>query len=218
MKIKINDAEIILDVEYGKRKKISVHLDDLARIKVKAPKGTSEEVIANLIRHNFELISDKRQQILEALKAREARKHSGEKKFLLLGREQHIGELIQIEGLSEEEQMTSLKKFYIKECKSVIDKRVKLYKKQLRVNPKSVEIVESRSKWGSCDSNRCLKFNYALAMVPLELIDYVVVHELCHIEHMNHDRSFWRLVGSIVPDYKRKIEQLARYTQYTMDE
>jgi len=218
MKIKINDAEIILDVEYGKRKKISVHLDDLARIKVKAPKGTSEEVIANLIRHNFELISDKRQQILEALKAREARKYSGEKKFLLLGREQHIGELIQSEGLSEEEQMASLKKFYIKECKSVIDKRVKLYKKQLRVNPKSVEIMDSRTKWGSCDSNRCLKFNYALAMVPLELIDYVVVHELCHIEHMNHDRSFWRLVGSIVPDYKRKIEQLARYTQYTMDE
>lgn len=218
MKIKINDTEIILDVEYGKRKKISVHLDDLARIKVKAPKGTSEEVIANLIRHNFKLISDKRDQMLEALKPRESRKCSGQGSFLLLGKEQPIGELIQTEGLSEEEQRASLKKFYIKECKRIIDKRVKHYKGQLRVNPKSVEIMESRTKWGSCDSNRCLKFNYALAMVPLELIDYVVVHELCHIEHMNHDRSFWRLVGSIVPDYKRKIEQLARYTQHAMKE
>ncbi|AHM57519.1 hypothetical protein EAL2_808p00120 (plasmid) [Peptoclostridium acidaminophilum DSM 3953] len=218
MKIKIDDAEIMLDVEYGKRKKISVHLDDLARIKVKAPKGTSEEVIANLIRHNFKLISDKREQLLEALKPREARKHSGEGSFLLLGKEDHIGAIIQTEGLGEEEQKASLKKFYIKESKRIIDERVKLYKKQLSVNPKSVEIMDSRTKWGSCDSTRKLKFNYALAMVPLELIDYVVVHELCHIIHMNHDRSFWRLVGSIVPDYKRKIEQLNRYTQHTMEE
>ena len=139
-------------------------------------------------------------------------------RVLLLGKVHPIGGLIEIQGLNEAQIMNGLKRFYMRKCKSVIEERVKLYKKQLRVNPKSVEIVESRSKWGSCDSNRCLKFNYALAMVPLELIDYVVVHELCHIEHMNHDRSFWRLVGSIVPDYKRKIEQLARYTQYTMDE
>lgn len=218
MKLKIDGAEIILDVEYGKRKKISVHLDDLARIKVKAPKGTSEEVIANLIRHNFKLISGKREQMLEALKPRESRKYQCEGSFLLLGKEKHIGELIQTEGLGEEEQRASLKKFYIKECKRIVDERVKLYKKQLSVNPKSVEIMDSRTKWGSCDSNRHLKFNYALAMVPLELIDYVVVHELCHIVHMNHDRSFWRLVGRIVPDYKKKIELLNRYTQHAMDE
>jgi len=139
-------------------------------------------------------------------------------KVLLLGKVCPLGTLIETDGLGVEDMKLNLKKFYIKQCKKVIDERVKYYKKQLRVNPKSIEIMDSRTKWGSCDSNRHLKFNYALAMVPLELIDYVVVHELCHIVHMNHDRSFWRLVGSIVPDYKKNIELLNRYTQHTMDE
>jgi predicted metal-dependent hydrolase len=51
-------------------------------------------------------------------------------------------------------------------------------------------------------------------MAPLEAIDYVVVHELCHLQHMNHDRSFWRLVGSILPDYKKREEYLSKYGQF----
>jgi hypothetical protein len=48
-------------------------------------------------------------------------------------------------------------------------------------------------------------------MAPVEVIDYVIIHELCHLLHMNHDRSFWRKVGSLMPDYKEKEEYLARY-------
>ena len=48
-------------------------------------------------------------------------------------------------------------------------------------------------------------------MAPIEVIDYVIIHELCHLLHMNHDRSFWRRVGSIMPDYKEKEEYLERY-------
>ena len=47
-----------------------------------------------------------------------------------------------------------------------------------------------------------------ISTLPMELIDYIVVHELCHMHHMNHDRSFWRKVGSILPDYKKRAEQL----------
>jgi hypothetical protein len=50
-------------------------------------------------------------------------------------------------------------------------------------------------------------------MAPIEVIDYVIIHELCHLTHMNHDRSFWRRVGSVMPDYKAKEEFLARYGQ-----
>ncbi|MDF2859192.1 MAG: hypothetical protein K0Q87_5043 [Neobacillus sp.] len=51
-------------------------------------------------------------------------------------------------------------------------------------------------------------------MAPIEIIDYVVIHELCHLIHMNHDRSFWRRVGSIIADYKEKQEFLARFGNY----
>jgi predicted metal-dependent hydrolase len=50
-------------------------------------------------------------------------------------------------------------------------------------------------------------------MAPIEIIDYVVVHELCHLIHMNHDRSFWRLVGSVLPDYKKRQGILAEMGQ-----
>jgi predicted metal-dependent hydrolase len=74
----------------------------------------------------------------------------------------------------------------------------------------TIEVVESKTKWGSCSSDKNLTFNYRLAMAPIEVIDYVIIHELCHLLHMNHDRSFWRRVGSIMPDYKEKQDFLAR--------
>lgn len=50
-------------------------------------------------------------------------------------------------------------------------------------------------------------------MAPIEVIDYIIILELCHLTHMNHDRSFWRRVGSIIPDYKENEEFLARHGQ-----
>lgn len=85
---------------------------------------------------------------------------------------------------------------------------------ELKVKPKTIEVVESITKWGSCSSSKKLTFNYRLAMAPIEVIDYVIIHELCHLIHMNHDRSFWRRVGSIMPDYKKKEEFLARYGHF----
>jgi len=74
--------------------------------------------------------------------------------------------------------------------------------------PKSIEIVKIGGRWGSCSSERKITYHYLISTLPLELIDYIVVHELCHLFHMNHDRSFWRKVGSIMPDYKKRQEAL----------
>ena len=134
-----------------------------------------------------------------------------ERKYLYLGKAFSLDKLIDTNGLTEEEIKKSLKKFYILSCKKTINQRVKIYQAQLRVKPKSVEINESKTNWGMCTSSKKLTFNYRLAMVPIELIDYVVIHELCHILHMNHERSFWRKVGSIISDYKKREEELKIY-------
>ncbi len=132
-------------------------------------------------------------------------------KVLYLGKFHNIHDLIETRELNEEELKRNLKKFYISSCKKIVGERIKKYQMQLRVKPKTVEVVESIAKWGSCSSSKNLTFNYRLAMAPIEVIDYVIIHELCHLIHMNHDRSFWRRVGSIMPDYKEKEEFLARY-------
>lgn len=130
---------------------------------------------------------------------------------LYLGKFFLLDQLIETEGLSEEQIREKLKRFYFTKLKKVIAERVDLYKVQLKVKPKSFDIIESRTKWGSCDSDRRLTFNYRLAMAPIEVIDYVVIHELCHLTHMNHDRSFWRKVGSVMRDYKEKEQFLHQY-------
>lgn len=102
----------------------------------------------------------------------------------------------------------ALKSFYIKESRKLITQRLKHYQSDLRVKYKSITIENVNSRWGSCSSNKNLTFNWRLMLLPLKVIDYVVVHELCHLKHMNHDRSFWRLVGKIYPDYKEAMEFL----------
>ncbi|WP_445683685.1 M48 family metallopeptidase [Sporosarcina sp. FSL K6-3457] len=211
MKVIIENEMITCNVQYGKRKKLSIHIDQFGFITVKAPKGTSEEVIVSVIESKGKWILEKIHAIGVAKETPKAREYHADGKFLYLGTERFLHELIEINELDEETLKRNLKRFYINSCKSVIEERVKIYQKQLKVNPKMIEIIESKAKWGSCSSDRNLAFNYRLAMAPIDVIDYVVIHELCHIHHMNHDRSFWRRVGSIMPDYKEKEAYLARY-------
>lgn len=212
MKIDYDNQVIEFNVQYGNGKKISIHIDSSGRITLKVPKKTSEETIKSVVERNGKMIVEKLQS-LEA--ARETpkmiRAYEDEGKFLYLGKYYSLHELIETAELSEEQLQLKLKKFYFSSCKKLIGERITRYQTQLRVKPKSIEIVESRTKWGSCSSDKKLTFNYRLTMAPVEVIDYVIIHELCHLLHMNHDRSFWRRVGSLMPDYKEKEEYLARY-------
>jgi hypothetical protein len=65
----------------------------------------------------------------------------------------------------------------------------------------SVQVRRFRSCWGSCSQYGELKFNWFLAMAPEYVFDYVVVHEMCHLQHMHHGREFWRMLSSYCPDY-----------------
>ncbi|CAM3560242.1 SprT family zinc-dependent metalloprotease [Paenibacillus lupini] len=214
MKLQLDNRSIELNVLYGVRKKLSLQMDAMGHITVKAPNGTSDELIVQAVKqHEKEIL--RRLQALDAAAeaAPKVRDYEEEGKFLHLGKFYSLHDLIDTDGLSEEELKLNLRKFYFSSLKKLVNERIKPYQDMLKVKPKTIDIVESATKWGSCSSSKKLTFNYRLAMAPLEVIDYVIIHELCHLTHMNHDRSFWRLLGSIMPDYKEKEEYLARYGQ-----
>lgn len=214
MQIQLQDEMIQIHVQYAKRKKISLHIDAIGLITVKAPKGTSDEMILGAVERHGEWILDKLRKGREARQAPKAKEYQEEGKFLFLGKEYPLHELITVGEWDAEKLKLELKKFYFARLKKIVAERITVYQNQLRVKPKTIEIVESRTKWGSCSADKKLTFNYRLAMAPVEVIDYVIIHELCHLLHMNHDRSFWRRLGSVMPDYKEKEEFLARFGQF----
>jgi predicted metal-dependent hydrolase len=79
-----------------------------------------------------------------------------------------------------------------------------------------ISVKEQKSRWASCSTKRNLNFNLFLAALPVEIIDYVIIHELVHLVELNHSKKFWDVVGLADPEYKKHREWLHRYGSLVM--
>ncbi len=93
-------------------------------------------------------------------------------------------------------------------AKEIFPKKVKHYAELIGVTYGRITIRKQKTVWGSCAANGNLNFNCLLVMLPDEVIDYVVVHELCHRLEMNHSKAFWAEVEKVLPDYKERRKVL----------
>jgi len=93
--------------------------------------------------------------------------------------------------------------WYKKQARKVLTERVEFFAQKFGFKPGKVRISSARTRWGSCSSKETLSFTWRLVMAPPDVIDYVVVHELCHLKEMNHSNVFWAQVEMILPDYKQ---------------
>jgi predicted metal-dependent hydrolase len=100
--------------------------------------------------------------------------------------------------------------WYRQQARKVLTERVSHFARNHNLKPKKLRISSARTRWGSCSTKGTLSFTWRLVMAPPEVIDYVVVHELCHLREMNHSKSFWAQVEAILPDYKRRRSWLKK--------
>ncbi|OBT08062.1 hypothetical protein A9267_10065 [Shewanella sp. UCD-FRSSP16_17] len=89
-----------------------------------------------------------------------------------------------------------------------IKEKVRRYSKIMGLEPKSVGIKTFKSRWGSCSPKGELDFNWIIVMAPNRVVDYVVIHELCHLKQLDHSPKFWKEVERIMPDYAEHKEWL----------
>ena len=102
-------------------------------------------------------------------------------------------------------------KSYYQLAKKVIPERVKYYSDLTGLKPKAVKISRARKRWGSCGAKGTINVSWRLALVPQEVMDYVVVHELAHLVERNHGKRFWQRVAEISPNYRACRKWLRRH-------
>lgn len=114
---------------------------------------------------------------------------------------------------AETKRLETLEKRYRSAARTQFEQRCAYYCRFTGGSYTSVTIRDQKTRWGSCSSRGTLSFNYRLIFAPPAVLDYVVVHELCHLTHMNHSKEFWNMVGSVMPDYQKHKKWLREHGQ-----
>jgi len=99
-------------------------------------------------------------------------------------------------------------RWYQTQARQIFTKRVNFFARKFGFSHGRIRLSSARTRWGSCSSKGTLSFTWRLVMAPADVIDYVIIHELVHLEIQNHSRAFWQRVGEILPEYKEKRKWL----------
>jgi predicted metal-dependent hydrolase len=90
-----------------------------------------------------------------------------------------------------------------KEAFDIVENKVDYFRSIYNLCPARISIRNQKSRWGSCSRKGNLNFNYRIVHLPEKYLNYIVVHELCHLKEFNHSKRFWNLVAQQIPDYKK---------------
>jgi predicted metal-dependent hydrolase len=105
---------------------------------------------------------------------------------------------------------SGLRRWYRERAIQHFPGRAQMIAETLGIRAPTVEVVDHSKRWGSCDSRGRVRLNWRLVMAPMQLVDYVIAHEFCHVLEHNHSRKFWRLLETIMPDYQIRLRRLDR--------
>jgi len=109
-----------------------------------------------------------------------------------------------------------LQLFYRSSSERILKEKTLTESKKMNLKVKEIKVRSYKNRWGSCSSNGNISYNWKLIMAPEKIIDYVIIHELCHLIHFNHSRDYWGEVSKKLPNYRESKEWL-KSNQYLFD-
>jgi hypothetical protein len=204
-----------------KRKTLTIKIDKTGKITVLAPLRYPKKQADAFVVKNSAWIEKKRAEaanrpVHEKITGRQGEKVPlfGAKREICLSR----GKSVRVEGnilyLPEKSPIVALKKFYVEQLENTLMGYIKKYGLRMGVKPTKLTITSARTRWGSCSGKNALSFSFRLALCRPSAVEYVVVHELCHILHKNHSKAFWAEVEKNFPDFRLEKAYLKKNAYY----
>ncbi|MCT7567648.1 M48 family metallopeptidase [Aliarcobacter butzleri] len=184
--IELNEKQVTVKLVNKKNVKhcyIRVLKDDLIEIK--------SNIYFSL--YDAKILVEKRKNWLENAIKKVSKNALLEDEFLYLGEVKKL----------QDYNIKNLDKFYKNEIEKILPNIIETFSKKMDLYPTSISYRKNKRTWGSCNFKNGLNFNILLMKFPLEIMQYVVIHELSHIKHKNHSKNFWNLVEKYCPNYKQ---------------
>lgn len=197
----------------AKRRTIALIVERDGSLTVRAPRRATLNDIYGFIQEKTDWILRSREK-LKAIKPIPKKAYVDGERFLFLGQEYELRLVppqrpaLKFDGRftlstsAQERGELAFTKWYKTQALTLFTERVNHYANLHGLIPKEVKVNSAKTRWGSCTSAGTLNFTWRLVMAPLEVIDYVVLHELAHLKVKNHSPRFWKLVESLCPDFK----------------
>ena len=205
-------------IRTDRKKSVSIYFEKDS-VKVRVPKSLSERRIRELITRRAPWIKKKIKEVLDRPSVKQKEYVSGET-FLYLGRNYRLkvsrgeensiklkgGYLVAttlINDRSPEETIRSmLVSWYRQHAENRLGEKTDRLAKIVGVLPNSIKVRDYKSRWGSCSSSGDISYNWKIILTPHRIVDYVIVHELCHLLEHNHSRQYWKHVERYVSDWR----------------
>ncbi|MEW5895013.1 MAG: SprT family zinc-dependent metalloprotease [Candidatus Omnitrophota bacterium] len=213
-----------------RRTTIEISVNEDEQVRVVAPVYASYTLVEQFINERAGWILKRIQEVGQANQFVRSRDYNTGNEFLFLGKNYPLyveegrarsavsfdenGWIITVPaGISKEEQSVKVKeqlvRWYRRQAEEVMASRVFHYVRMMGLEPMTIAVRTQKSIWGCCSyHDKKISFNWLLALAPLHVIDYVIVHELAHLSHPNHSKKFWQKVEIYLPDYKERQEWL----------
>jgi len=215
-------SDIDIKIKRSKRKTLSIYIERNGSVTALVPQKLSDEEVHDLIKSKEYQIYKYLAEWTQLNDSKVEREYVSGQSFLYLGRNYRLklvdddisGNLKLKNGYfilprkDKEKAKNLFIEFYKIKLREKITPLLETFTTQLDLDYHHIKIMDLQNRWASCSNNKNLNFHWKCAMAPLDVLSYIVVHELVHLIHMNHTKDFWNEIDKIMPHYQQHIEWL----------